>query len=230
MDSAFVEQVNATAFLIIFPEYTLTSIFRQHKRFHAYINTNGALCNSSDPDILAQYAVNGADQGYQLVERPLTATNRAIWPGSGGYPIAQWVEQVRIQLDREHTALCRPVITFLAASTTLEGQCDPAVEFGDRVGWNVNLLSRDEEFKNVPKTRGDAVEYVSCQINDQGLKPAEINELISFKVVPYCLGLTLRVPFWQHDIGLQWAFSEFCAPMVSMTLQYVDYVNNKEVK
>ena len=170
VDSAFVEQVNATAFLIIFPEYTLTSIFRQHKRFHAYINTNGALCNSSDPDILAQYAVNGADQGYQLVERPLTATNRAIWPGSGGYPIAQWVEQVRIQLDREHTALCRPVITFLAASTTLEGQCDPAVEFGDRVGWNVNLLSRDEEFKNVPKTRGDAVEYVSCQINDQGLK------------------------------------------------------------
>lgn len=155
----------------------MTSIFRQHKRFHAYINTNGALCDSSDPDILAQYSVTRADEGYQLVERPLTATNRAIWPGSGGYPVAQWVEQVRIQLDREHTALCRPVITFLAASTTSSdeeaeqrlGQCDPAVEFGDRVGWNVNLLSRDEEYKNVPKTRGDAVEYVSCQINDQGL-------------------------------------------------------------
>ena len=69
------------------------------------------------------------------------------------------------------------------------GQCDPAVEFGDRIGWNINLLSRDEEYKNVPKTRGDSVEYVSCQINDQ--------------LTPYCLGLTLRVPFWQRDVGLQ---------------------------
>ena len=92
------------------------------------------------------------------------------------------------------------------------GQCDPAVEFGDRIGWNVNLLSRDEEYKNVPKIRDNSVEYVSCQINDQ--------------VTPYCLGLTLRVPFWQRDIGLQWSFFEFCSPMISMTLQYVDFVNN----
>lgn len=111
------------------------------------------------------------------------------------------------------------------------GQCDPAVEFGDRIGWNINLLSRDEEYKNVPKTRGDSVEYVSCQINDQ--------------LTPYCLGLTLRVPFWQRDVGLQerlksssitqskniwltprkWSFYDFCSPMVSMTLQYVDFVD-----
>ena len=115
VDSNFIEQINSTTFLITFPEYTLTSIFRQHKRFHAYVNTNANVCDSSNLEILDQYQLARADENYQLVERPLSPTNRAIWPGNGGYPVMQWVEQVRILLEKQHTALCRPVITFLAA-------------------------------------------------------------------------------------------------------------------
>ena len=49
------------------------------------------------------------------MERPLNPASRAIWPGNGGYPTVQWVEQVRVVMEEDHVQFCRPVITFLAA-------------------------------------------------------------------------------------------------------------------